>query len=76
MHLAFVDYLTWLSAPTKNGSTPGASNAFQPPRNGYLTSAHVDGLGLNPVVNQRSANIATAAVETIPTITETAPANG
>jgi hypothetical protein len=64
------------AGPTKNGSTPGAWNTFQPPRNGYLTSAHVDGRSFNPVVNQRSANIATTAVETIPTITETAPANG
>ena len=42
----------------------------------YLTSAHVDGRSLNPMVNQRSANGAATAVKAMPTVTETAAANG
>jgi len=42
----------------------------------YLTLAHVDGRGLNPMVNQRSANGAATAVKAMPTVTETAAANG
>jgi hypothetical protein len=41
-----------------------------------ITSAHVDGRSLNPMVNQRSANIAGTAIKAMPTITETAAANG
>jgi hypothetical protein len=49
-------------------ATPGIGN--------YLTSAHVDGDRLNPMVNQRSANVAATAIKTMPTVTETAAANG
>ena len=42
----------------------------------YLTSAHVDGRGLNPMVNQRSPNAAATAVKAVPTVTETAAADG
>ena len=42
----------------------------------YLASAHVDGDRLNPMVNQRSANVAGTAIKTMPTVTETADANG
>jgi hypothetical protein len=42
----------------------------------YLTSAHVDGHSLNPMVNQRSANAATTAIKTMPTVTETAAPYG
>ena len=42
----------------------------------YFTLAHVDGRGLNPMVNQRSANGAATAVKAMPTVTETAAANG
>jgi len=42
----------------------------------YLTLAHIDGRGLNPMVNQRSANVAATAVKAMPTVTETAAANG
>jgi len=42
----------------------------------YLTLAHVDGHSLNPMVNQRSANAATTAIKTMPTVTETAAAYG
>ena len=42
----------------------------------YLTSAHVDGLRLNPMVNQRSANVAGTAIKAMPTVTETAAPNG
>ena len=42
----------------------------------YLTSAHVDGRRLNPMVNQRSANVAGTAIKAMPTRTETADANG
>ena len=42
----------------------------------YLTLAHVDGRSLNPMVDQRSANGAATAVKAMPTVTETAAANG
>ena len=42
----------------------------------YLTSAHVDGRRLNPMVNQRSANVAATTIKAMPTIAETADANG
>jgi hypothetical protein len=42
----------------------------------YLTSAHEDGRRLNPMVNQRSTNVAATAVKAMPTVTETADANG
>ena len=42
----------------------------------YLTSAHVDGRRLNPMVNQRSADIAGTAIKAMPTRTKTADANG
>jgi N-acetylneuraminic acid mutarotase len=40
------------------------------------TLAHVDGRGLNPMVNQRSANVAATAIKAMPTVTETAAADG
>ena len=40
-----------------------------------ITSAHVDGRSLNPMVNQRSANVAATAIKAMPTRTETANAN-
>ena len=42
----------------------------------YLTSAHVDGPRLNPMINQRSANVAGTAIKAMTTRTETAYANG
>jgi hypothetical protein len=42
----------------------------------YLTSAHVDGRSLNPMVNQRSADVAGTAIKAMPTRTKTADANG
>jgi hypothetical protein len=42
----------------------------------YLTSAHVNGRRLNPMVNQRSANAASTAIKAMPTVTETAAADG
>src|SRR5213075_2880694 len=42
----------------------------------YLTSAHVDGRSLNPMVNQRSANAASTAIKAMPTVTETTAPNG
>jgi hypothetical protein len=41
-----------------------------------ITSAHVNGRSLNPMVNQRSANVASTAIKAMPTGTETADANG
>jgi hypothetical protein len=41
-----------------------------------LTSAHVNGRRLNPMVNQRSANAASTAIKAMPTVTETAAADG
>ena len=41
-----------------------------------LTLAHVNGRRVNPMVNQRSANGAATAVKAMPTVTETAAANG
>ena len=41
-----------------------------------ITSAHVNGRSLNPMVNQRSANVAGTAIKAMPTGTETADANG
>jgi hypothetical protein len=42
----------------------------------YFTSAHVDGRRLNPMINQRSANVAGTAIKAMTTRTETADANG
>jgi len=42
----------------------------------YLTSAHIDGRCLHPMVNQRSANVAGTAIKAMPARTETADANG
>jgi hypothetical protein len=42
----------------------------------YFTSAHVDRRRLNPMINQRSADVAGTAIKAMPTRTETADANG
>ena len=42
----------------------------------HLTSAHVDGRSPDPMIDQRPANAAAAAIKAMPTVTETAAANG
>ena len=59
-----------LFARSRKPTAPLASDSHA------ITSARVDGCSLNPMVNQRSANIATTAIKAIPTGTETADANG
>jgi hypothetical protein len=56
-------------------SSPAATTGPMWSDSNVITSAHVDGRSLNPMVNQRSANVAATAIKAMPTRTETAHAN-